>query len=146
MRFFSLRTFGKKLIFASLLFLLAQAVFYMSLAFSSSNAKLPSRVLRKSYPLPVGIQHINISVSSDFLQEGHMLDQLLRGEGCTTFITSPKILAHVWNVEQGIEDCVGDGDDCTLDGDSLFLAVDSSCIPKACIAYFFMQSQTQDCF
>lgn len=127
-----LRPSGKKLLLVSCVFLLAQAFVYMGLAFIGGNRRVPS-LSRETLVSATGeVPRLNISISEKFLQEGQTLDILIRAEGCTPFIISPKILAHVWNVQQNILDCVGGGANCRLDGDNIFLAVGSSCIPKAC--------------
>ncbi|XP_034236955.1 fukutin-like isoform X2 [Thrips palmi] len=127
---FRLRPSGKKLLLVSCVFLLAQAFVYMGLAFIGGNHRVPSLLHERLVSVTGQVPRLNISISEKFLQEGQTLDFVIRAEGCTPFIISPKILAHVWNVKQNILDCVGGGADCRLDGDDVFLAVDSSCIPK----------------
>ncbi|KAJ1524496.1 hypothetical protein ONE63_010991 [Megalurothrips usitatus] len=117
----------RKLLLISSVFLVAEFLFFSYLAFSGENAKTPSGRATRAFDDPG--KHLNISVSEAFLQEGKVLDRLFRDEGCRPFVVSPKILAHIWNVERKIVDCVGGGADCILDGDDVFLAIDSSCLP-----------------
>lgn len=125
-----LRPSGKKLVLVSCVFLLAQVLVYMGLALNGGNRQVP--LLLREGPVSVAgdVPRLNISISEKFLREGETIDLIFRAEGCTPFIVSPKILAHIWNVKQNILDCVGGGADCRLEGDDIFLAVDSSCIPE----------------
>lgn len=144
MKILSWKIYGKKLFVASVVFLFAQAIIYTCLAFAGSNTKNPTHSRHKFVPLIENGTPLNISVSETFLQEAHDLDRLLKAEGCITFVISPKILAHIWNVRQGIIDCVGFGSDCTLDGDDIFLGVDSSCIPKGNTSYQHFVQRLED--
>lgn len=108
---------------------------YMGLAFIGGNRRVPSAIRERLAPLTGEVPQPNISISETFLLEGQTLDSLIKGEGCSPFIISPKILAHLWNVQQNIPDCVGGGADCQLDSENVFLAVDFSCFLKACMDY-----------
>lgn len=117
----SLKDWGKKLFLVGFIFLGAQVLVYISLAFLTK-------------PTNTSVTQVCPNFQAGYLDEVKIVDSLLKEFGCSPFVVSLRVLSYLLVLENKGYD--NQYVNCTDGDDGIVFGLDSSCIQKVSAVHF----------